>query len=124
MEQARPFRSRAMSKASPSTPGKSMLVVLGVRGCGGGVYARMGNALEQAALEIVAESADARRSLRRDFCASSAALPRPTMPANVFRAGTEAALVVAAVEELAKRRAGADVERADSFGAVEFCGRK
>ena len=32
VEQARPLRSSAMSRASPSTPGKSMLVVLGVRG--------------------------------------------------------------------------------------------
>src|SRR5438552_1802692 len=32
VEQARPFRSRAMRRASPSTPGKTRLVVLGVRG--------------------------------------------------------------------------------------------
>ena len=32
VEQAKPFKSKAMTKASPSTPGKTMFVVLGVRG--------------------------------------------------------------------------------------------
>ena len=32
VEQASPFRSRAMMRASPSIPGKVMLVVFGVRG--------------------------------------------------------------------------------------------
>ena len=39
---------------------------------------------------------------------------------NVFCAGAEAALVVAAVEKLAQASAAADVESADSFGCVEL----
>ena len=53
MEQARPFRSSAMTSASPSMPGKVMLVVLGVRGADCGVCARIGNASEEFAFEFV-----------------------------------------------------------------------
>ena len=80
VEQARPFRSRAMIRASPSMPGKVMLVVLGVRGAWRRWHAHR-NASEQAVFEFVAQRGNARVSLMPESSrASSAALPRPTIP--------------------------------------------
>ena len=82
----------------------------------------MRNALEEAALEIVAEGADADGVLRERFLGELSGFAEADDAGDIFGAGAKAALVVAAVEELLQRRAGADVERADSFGAVNFVG--
>ena len=74
-------------------------------------------------VEIVAEGADADGVLRERILGELGGFAESDDACNIFGAGTETALVVAAVEELLQRRAGADVERADSFGAVDFvCG--
>jgi len=39
---------------------------------------------------------------------------------DVFRAGAEATLVMAAVEKLAQTRSTADIERADTLGRIQF----
>ena len=83
VEQARPFRSSAMMRASPSMPGKVMLEVFGVRGALAALTRESGTRQSKAALEFVAQSwtCAARLSPER-MRASSAALPRPTMPAT------------------------------------------
>jgi len=44
--------------------------------------------------------------------------------ATFFRAGAEATLVMSAVQQLAQSRSATDVQRANSFGGVEFVAGK
>ena len=84
------------------------------------VDARIWDAFEQAAFELIAQRGDAgavgRERLLREFGGFAEA----DDAGDVFCTGTEAALMMAAVEKLLDFCAGADVESADAFGAVEF----
>ena len=97
-----------------------MLVVLGVRGASRGVDSRLRNALEEAALQIVAQRGDARCVVLERCGGEFGGFAKTDDACDVFGAGAEAALVVSAEEELSQRSATADVEGADSFGAVNF----
>ncbi len=78
------------------------------------------NALEQAALQIVAQRGDADGVLGEGCGGEFRGFAKTDDACNVFRAGAEAALMVSAEEEMAQRRAAADIEGADPFGAVNF----
>src|SRR5260370_30000437 len=96
--------------------------ICGVRsaGCSGGVDARLGNALEEALLQSVAKSGDAQsvfyQRLARDFCGFA----KSNDSGDVFRAGTEAGLVMSAIQKLSQTRSAAAAKRAESLWSVQF----
>src|SRR2546425_4949563 len=94
----------------------------GVRGArsGAGVHTGLGNALQETLLQFVAEVGDTPGVFCQRFAGDSGSFAKPHNSRDVFRAGAEAALMMAAVEKLAQARAAANEERADSLGAVKF----
>src|SRR5204863_2623295 len=84
------------------------------------VYARMRNELEQALLQLVAERGDATGIFRERLARHFRGLGESHDAGDIFRAGAETALVMAAIEKLAQTRSTADIERADSLGRIQF----
>src|SRR5712664_3263595 len=86
----------------------------------GGVHTRLRNAVQETLLQAVAEGRDALgvfdERLARDF----RGLAEPHNSGDVFRAGTEAALVMSAVEKLAQKGSATNVQSADALGRIQF----
>src|SRR5438552_7638241 len=80
----------------------------------------MGNALEQTLLQFVAKRGDTLRIFAERFARNFRGLAESNNAGDVFRAGAEAALVMAAIEKLAQTRSTADIKRADSLGRIQF----
>ena len=80
----------------------------------------MRNALEEAELQIVAQRGDPRCVMFERRGGEFGGFTKTDDACDVFGSGTEAALVVAAEEELSERSVTADVQGADSFRAVNF----
>jgi len=80
----------------------------------------IGNAREEPAFELVAESGNAGRVALERKAREFGGLAEADNARNIFRSRAEAALVVSAEEKLAKTRAALDEERADSFRGMEF----
>src|SRR6266849_5793612 len=89
--------------------GEDDICGVGSAGCGGGVHAGLGNALQETLLQFVAKCGDAPgvfgERVVGDFCG----LAEAYYAGDVFRAGAEAALVMSAVEKLAQPRSTAHV---------------
>src|SRR5437879_7694851 len=87
---------------------------------GASVCARMRNALQKALLQFVAKSGDALRIFGERLARDCRGLAEAHDAGDVFRAGAETALMMAAIEKLAQTRSAADVERADSLGRIQL----
>src|ERR1700676_1479193 len=94
----------------------------GVGGALGGYAVRsgLGNAGQQALFEVIAEGTDALRVFHERVSGDFGGFAEGDDAWHVFGAGAVAALVMAAVEELAELGAGLYVERPDTFGSVDF----
>ena len=96
-----------------------------VRGVGrarraAGVGARIRDAGEQTLFEPIAQGGDAHGVFReRDACKFSG-FAQADDASDIFRAGTESALVVPTIKKLAKARAPLDVNRANALGSVKL----
>jgi len=113
----RDFQVKGMRRASPSTSGKTRLVVFGVRGAAPPLTATGG----RDAGGPVAIGRGVRRCvgcLRERFGAISAAL-RVHNFQRFFRAGAEG-LVMSAIEKLPQARAAAHIQSADSLRGIQF----
>ena len=77
----------------------------------------IGNAREESLFKLIAEGGDAAGvSFERQTCELGGPA-EPDNAGNIFRAGAEAALMMAAEEKLAKTRAALDEQRSDSLRA-------
>ena len=84
------------------------------------VRARVGNAREEPLFEPIAQSGDAGRVQRKRSKREFGSFAETDNAGNIFRAGAEAALMMAAEEKLAKTCAALDEERANSFRGVQL----
>ena len=85
-----------------------------------GVDARLRNTIEHTAFETIAKSGDARGVGSERMTRKLGGFSESNDAGDIFRARAEAALMMSAVNERIEARAGADIERANTFGSVEF----
>src|SRR5208283_4042708 len=86
----------------------------------GAVHADLSDALQQAVLEFVAQGRDAFCIVGKRGLGDFRGFAEAYDSGDVFRAGAESALVMAAIEKLTQASAVADVERADAFGGIKL----
>ncbi len=123
-EQAKPFKVERDDEGFAFDPCKHDVGCVRRARSGGSVHADLRNALEQAAFEFVAQCRDSVRVAREGIARDFRGFAEADDSGDVFRAGAEAALVMAAVEKLAEARAAADIESADAFWCVELVARE
>src|SRR5260370_10265260 len=87
---------------------------------GAAVYTRLGNAVQQTLLQFVAKSRFAPRVIRQRLASDFRGLAEAHDARDVLRPGTEAALVMSAIEKLPQARSTADIQGADSLWRIEF----
>src|SRR5581483_4285611 len=94
----------------------------GVRGTrrGNRVDTSVRHSRNEALFELVAKRGDARGVLSERIARELGGFAETDDSGNVFRARTEAALMMTAIEKLLEPRAAANVESADSLRSVEF----
>ncbi len=120
---AMPARSSAITSVSALAPGTAMQAVFGRRGTlpenttASAAMARTPSS--SASLSLAISSI-----LARSAAASSAATPKPTMPANVLGAGAAPAFLTAALDEGLDGHAFGENERADAFRSAHLVGRQ
>ncbi len=124
VEQARPFRSSAMTKASPSMPGKVMFVVLGVRRRSSSVDAGIRHALNKGVLQRVAQCRDALGVFSERCLRDLRSFSQTDDAGDIFGARPEPPLVMSAVEQLPQSRAAADVQSAYPLWRVKLVARE
>jgi hypothetical protein len=78
-------------------------------GSGGAVHTRLRDTLHETLLKFVAESGDAPSVFRERFPSDFGGFAESHDASDIFCAGTEAALVMSAIEKLAQTRSAADV---------------
>src|SRR5260370_39959811 len=86
----------------------------------GGVYARLGNAVQETLLQAVAEGRDALGVFDERLASDFSGLAEAHNAGDVFRAGTKAALVMTAVKKLAQTCSATNVQSADALGRIQF----
>src|SRR2546427_3505598 len=87
------------------------------------VHARLGDALQQTLLQLVAESRHAPGVFGERLASDFSSLAEPHNSRDVFCAGAEATLVMSAVEKLPQARSATNVQRADTFWRVKLVAR-
>src|SRR2546427_1667008 len=87
---------------------------------GAGVHTRLGNALQETLLQFVAEVGDTPGVFCQRFAGDSGSFAKPYISRDVFGAGTEAALGMAAIEKLAQARSATNVQCADALWRIQF----
>ena len=100
--------------------GKSEVGSVGSTRRGGSIGSGVRNASEQFVLEFVAERGNALGVFRERNASELYCLAEADDAGNVFSAGSDAALVMSAVEKLTKTCAATNVKCADAFGRVEL----
>ena len=88
------------------------------------IDARVGNAIHQAMLQLIPERAEAFGVVCERMAGDLSSFAEANDARNIFRARTNAALVMAAVKELLQTSAAAKVKSANAFGGVQFVARK
>ena len=86
----------------------------------GRVDAGVGDTVEDASFERVAEAGDTRGVLFEGEAGEFGGFAEADDAGDIFGAGAEAALVMAAIEKFAEARAAFDEECANAFGGVEL----
>ena len=104
--------------------GKNKIGRVGSAGSASAIDAGMGSAVHQAVLELVTECAEALRIVGERVAGDLGGFAESDDAGNVFRAGTNAALVVAAVKQRPQACSAANVKRADALRPVQFVAGK
>ena len=120
VEQAMPCRSSAITSASPPAAGNATFEVLETR-CARLPFTRASLHDARSASSRRLRSDSNARAIRGQILARQfRSLAQANDARNIFSAGAAIAFVMAAVELRFERRAGANVERANSLGTVNF----
>jgi len=96
--------------------------ICGVRSARGsaGVHTGLGNVTQQTLLQSVAKGGDALGIFGERFAGDFGGFAESHYAGDVFGAGTEAALVMPAVQELAQTRAAAHVQGTDALRGIQL----